>query len=340
MTLKEAIKILNLVLNEDWVEINKKYDADDLSNALETCYHSKQKKIITQTIDKIIDVHTLHGGILLMKAMMLIDESRDQDAIHLLTLVPSDDKEYLLSIELIGVIFVNNYQFKKGIQTFSVLLTQEMPPERKAYLHYQRAICFQYEQDFISAFYDSIAAAELYDEENDFFKETLLNLQLCIQNDKIMEIKDQISFFESFCDKINAKKLMNGPLLCATEIALLKNNSTKVKILKEIIIENQLEENELLKRIKKIVKFLGYAEKLLQINDKIKSVNKPYLNHYLNTRINKQQFNKAENKVYDYANKVQPDSDQIEKIKREMKKISEDDFLHFEKMLEVNFLIN
>ncbi len=89
MKLKEALQILNQITNEESIEINKKYDADDLSLALETCYHSNRKKIIKQTIEKILDVHTLHGGILLMKAMMLLDDSRDQDAIHLLTLVPT-----------------------------------------------------------------------------------------------------------------------------------------------------------------------------------------------------------------------------------------------------------
>ena len=338
MKLKEAVQILNQVANEEWVIINKKYNADDLSQALETCYHSNLNKIIKQTIDKIIDVHTLHGGILLMKAMMLIDDSRDQDAIHLLTLVPSDDKEFLFCIELIGLIFVNNYKFKKGIQTFNVLLTQEIPPERKAFLHHQRAICFQYEQDFVSAFHDCITAAELNDEENDFYKEALLNLQLCIQNDRIMEIKDQITFFESFCDKFNAKKLMNGPLLCATEIALLKNNHTKVKGLKKIIIENELEENELLKRINKIIKFLKYTENFNQINNTINSINKPSLNHSLNNKLNKQQFKKAEDEVFKYINKVEPYKIQLEEIKTKMRKINEDDFLHFEKMVEVNFL--
>ena len=102
MKLTEATQILTNVDNKTWEELEELYSIDYISNALEICYNSKRKKIVTQTIDKIISRYTLHGSFLLIKAMLLIDESRFQDAINLLTLVPSDDKEFLFCIELIG----------------------------------------------------------------------------------------------------------------------------------------------------------------------------------------------------------------------------------------------
>lgn len=341
MTLKQAVEILNYVSKEDWEKINQIYNVNDLSNALEVCYNGKRKKIISKTIDKIIDVYTLNGTILLTKAMMLIDESREQDAIHLLTLVPYDDKEFLFCIELIGMIYVNNFQFKKGIQTFSFLLTQELPEDRMAYIHQKRAICFQYEQDFISAFRDSISAIELYCEENEFYKEALLNLQLCIQNDQVLTIKEQIAFLESFCDKILEENLMYGPFLVAIEIAFLKKNSVKINQLKEKLEVSQFNENEILKkRIKKIMTFLKYIEKFIDLSKRISAEPMASFNHYLNPKISRQNFYKAERRLDDHISITKPIKDELNLTKNKMIKMNEEDFLHFEKMLNVNFLTN
>ena len=339
MKLTEATQILTNVDNKTWEELEELYSIDYISNALEICYNSKRKKIVTKTIDKIISRYTLHGSVLLIKAMLLIDESRFQDAINLLTLVPSDDKEFLFCIELIGLIFVNNYQFQKGIQTFSVLLTQDIPNERKAYLHYQRAICFQYEQKFVSAFHDCISAAELFDEENDFYKDALLNMHLCIEFDMMLEIKDQILYFEKFCEKLIKNKLFYGPILFALEVAMLKNKEIKIGELYDVIIKNEFDEKALiLKRHKKIIKFLNQSKKYILADNNIKSFIKPTFNHYLNSKIRTKEFYRAEDKVYTYINKIKPYNDEKEIIKIKLMKINKDDFLYFERMLEVNFL--
>lgn len=339
MNLAEATQILNYVDKKTWNEINQLYSIDDISDALEICYNSRRKKIVLKTIDKVISEYTLHGSVLLIKAMLLIDETRFQDAIHLLTLVPSDDKEFLFCIELIGLIFVNNFQFQKGIQTFSVLLTQEIPDERKAYIHYQRAVCFQYEQKFVSALHDCITAAELYEDEDDFYKDALLNLQLCIENEMVLEVKDLVLFFEKFCSNVLKNKIFYGPILFLLEVSLLKNNFEILPEINKILENYEFDQKKgIQKRLKQVTKFLKLSTKYISIDDKIKSFSKPSFNHYLNHKIRGREFYRAEDRVYCYINKIKPFKDQMEDIKIKLLKLNEIDFRYFEKMQEVNFL--
>lgn len=222
MEIEEARKILIQVIEWENEKIIKRYDAEELGYALDICFAASEQEVVTNVIDKIVDIYPLHGRIIRIKALMLAKEKRDQDAIHLLSMVGHDD-EYLFScIELIGVIFINNYQFKKGIQTFNGLLKKIENADAKAFILHYRAICYQYLGDYVSAFNDSVnAAIQLFHEDN-LFKEICMNMNLCILNGKVGKINEALKSFEISCLKINEEYCCYGSNHFLLELSFLR----------------------------------------------------------------------------------------------------------------------
>jgi tetratricopeptide (TPR) repeat protein len=182
----QAENLLKQLETVDEGTLREKMDPSDLGLALDLCFVRGNKQVVADMIDKVINVYPLDGRILRVKALLLAKEGKSQDAIYLLSMVPSRDPYFLSCVELIGVVFANEYQFNKAIETFSSLLTQEMEEGSRAFVVYQRAVCYQYQSDFNAAFEDCKEACELFFYDPNFFKEALVNFRLlCINGDYV-----------------------------------------------------------------------------------------------------------------------------------------------------------
>jgi hypothetical protein len=327
MEIEEARKILIQVIEWENEKIIKRYDAEELGYALDICFAASEQEVVTNVIDKIVDIYPLHGRIIRIKALMLAKEKRDQDAIHLLSMV-GDDDDYLFScIELIGVIFTNNYQFKKGIQTFNVLLNKIENADAKAFILHYRAICYQYLGDYVSAFNDSVnAAIQLFHEDN-LFKEICLNMNLCILNGKAGEIKEALKSFEISCLQINEEYCSFGANHFLLELSFLRGDlsSSKKYLLecKEYCTERAL---DLQVRMDQMDGFFILLDDYKQIQSALDKIANP--------KKTRQFLSKKQN---DYTVKIKPEAmkllrleaaykKQLCELESKLREISDDDF--------------
>ena len=224
MNQTEAITILNWVNKNPITDISNNYNVLELHEALQLCYVGNQKKLVRDTIDKIIEIHTIDGRIIQMKALMLIDDQKYNDAINLLSLVPHDDNQFLSCVELIGMVFLNTYQFQKGIDTFSAILALSTNEINNAYLYYNRSICYQYLSKYEEALKDNIYSITNFIDDFEFYKEAIFNLHRMVIEEIAVKNKLLILEMEKICTKIIDEYFIDGAYLFLIELAFLRTD--------------------------------------------------------------------------------------------------------------------
>lgn len=331
MELDEATAILKDLQNKSISEIAKKYSENELADALNICY-SKDRSLVNESIDKAIEVYTLCGRILTIKALLLLSEKREQDALNLLSLVPHDDEYFLSCLELIGMIFMNNYQFERGIQTFDAILTQADSPKNQSFVYQQRSICNQYLGNFTEALTDSMKAAQLFYVEEEFFKEVLMNLRLCITNKSLSEIKVSVKEFEKFCYETMEEYYVYGPYLFLMELEFLRRNYPKTAELYTDFGESELNDfvKEFESRFEEMKTFSVLLEKFDEVKTKIDAIPKPREPNSIRSGKPVITMSDFETAVTKYVDQKELFQKELDKIKKKLCKLNQEDFDIFE----------
>lgn len=244
MELEKAKQIIEEVCKLTEIEVKTKFQVDDIGLALDVCFASRESQLIEKSIDKVISIFPLNGRIIIIKALILANSQRSQDAILLLSLCPNSDDQFLSCVDLIGVIFMNNQQFERGIQTFTALLTQIDNDKHAAYIYNQRAICNQYLGDYLEALNDCIKAAEKNCLVDRFFSELNLNFRLCLSNGLIHEAIEKIKQFETFCIQRIEEYYIFGPFLFLIELAYFRKDMLRVNLLFDDYKQSELNDIE------------------------------------------------------------------------------------------------
>lgn len=233
MEVKEGIEIIEKVQELDEAAIQITYDPLTLGKALDYCFAYGRISLAEETIDKVINVYPLEGIILRVKALLLAKRNRSQDAIYLLSLVPHTDNYFLSCVELIGVIFMNNQQFQKGIETFSVLLTQALDPEIKGFVLHQRGICYQYLEQHVEAFMDFKEACLHFYHREAFFKEALVSFKWSVNEGKFWKIKNETQEFVESLKQIVSEYYTYGAYIFSAEWFYFNGDLAQVEWLLE-----------------------------------------------------------------------------------------------------------
>ena len=258
MELEKAKQIIVEVSKLSEEKIKKNFQVDEIGLALDVCFANQESQLIEYSIDKVISIFPLNGRIIIIKALLLAKAQRSQDAIALLSLCPNEDEEFLSCVDLIGVIFMNNQQFERGIQTFTALLTQIDNDKHAAYVYNQRSICNQYLGDYLQALNDCVKAAEKNSLVDSFFSELNLNFRLCLSNGLINEAIEIIKKFETFCIQKIEEYYIYGPFLFLIELAYYRKDILKVNELFDDYKESELDDiEEMSTRVEEIKDFLA-----------------------------------------------------------------------------------
>jgi tetratricopeptide (TPR) repeat protein len=274
MELEKAKQIIFEVSKLSEEQVKKNFQVDEIGLALDVCFANRESQLIENSIDKVISVYPLNGRIIIIKALMLAKAQRSQDAIALLSLCPNEDEQFLSCVDLIGVIFMNNQQFERGIQTFTALLTQIDNDKHAAYVYNQRSICNQYLGDYLQALNDCVNAAEKNSLVDTFFSELNLNFRLCLLNGLIIEAIEIIKKFENFCIQKIEEYYIYGPFLFLIELAYYRKDILKVKELFEDYKESELDDiEEMSNRVEEIKAFLTLMNEYDQIENDQKKRN-------------------------------------------------------------------
>ncbi|MFY7667939.1 MAG: tetratricopeptide repeat protein [Crocinitomicaceae bacterium] len=244
MELEQAKQIVAEISKLTEEQIKKNFQVNEIGLALDVCFANRESQLIENSIDKAISIYPLNGRIIIIKALLLAKAQRSQDAISLLSLCPNEDEQFLSCVDLIGVIFMNNHQFERGIQTFTALLTQIDSDKHAAYIYNQRAICNQYLGDYLQALNDCIKAAEKNSLVDSFFSELNLNFRLCLSNGLIHEAIEKMKQFETFCLQSIEEYYVYGPFIFLIEMSYYRKDILRVNELFDDYKESELDDIE------------------------------------------------------------------------------------------------
>ena len=335
MEVGEINEFLSFISENDENAIKIKYDADELGYALDAACVNGKRSEVKGLIDKAINCYPTHGRIIRVKALMLLEDKRNQDAINLLSLVPGDDNYLLSCIELIGLIFMNSYQFQKAIDTYTLVLLKVEDKDIQAFIYYQRSICYQYLKNYAAALSDLNIAIKYLPFDEQFYREIPLNFQLLLGGEPNDKTKQLIEDTKTICLDIIKEYDMEGAYIVLAEIELLKLNIEAAKKYAKYIFEIYPEDKFiklLLERIADLTKFKKRTEKYLTLKKELDSIPEPII---------KRNFNKhgfpnepadeaiRSRKIYD--EKTLPIREKMEKLKVKMKKSNEIDYEIFMK---------
>lgn len=292
MELEQAKQIIAEISKLTEEQIKKNFQVDEIGLALDICFANRESQLIKNAIDKAISIYPLNGQIIIIKALLLAKAQRSQDAISLLSLCPNEDEQFLSCVDLIGVIYMNNHQFERGIQTFTALLTQIDNDKHAAYIYNQRAICNQYLGDYLEALNDCIKAAEKNCLVDSFFSELNLNFRLCLSNGLIHEAIEKIKQFETFCIQRIEEYYIYGPFLFLIELAYYRRDMLRVNELFDDYKESELDDiEEMSIRVEEIKDYLAILKEYYESEEdqkkrnrlkrKLKSLNEEEFNIFL-----------------------------------------------------------
>ncbi|MBM3164025.1 MAG: hypothetical protein FJZ80_01070 [Bacteroidetes bacterium] len=332
----QAENLLRQVESISEASLREKFDPSDLGLALDLCFTRGNQQMVANLIDKVINVYPLDGRILRVKALLLAKGGKAQDAIYLLSMVPPRDPYFLSCVELIGVVFANENQFNKAIETFSVLLTQEMEEGSRAFVLYQRAVCFQYQSDFKAAFEDCKEACELFFYDPDFFKEALFNFRLLWVNGDYVQCKEARNSMDdlvSFSEGVTEEFYAFGAYWLLMEWSMVaRQPELALSYVQEYEAAEQVDEfRELQDRFLALKTFLQYYEKYLSLKACIQSVQKP--TGPLTGRkpgAGVKGMSRYESEMEDYFRKIAPWKDDFERIKSQLNEQFESEFNFYE----------
>lgn len=316
--------------------LRDKFDPSDLGLALDLCLAKGNAQLAADLIDKVINVYPLDGRILRVKAVLLAKEGKSQDAIYLLSMVPPRDPYFLSCVELMGVVFANEYQFSKAIQTFDVLLTQEMEEGSRAFVVYQRAICYHYQSDFKAAFEDCKEACELFFHDPDFFKEALVNFRLLFLNGDYSqreEVRNSMDDLVGFSKGVAEEFYALGAYWLLMEWSMYtRQPELALSYVQDYEAADQADEfRELQDRFLALKTFLQYYEAYLSLKACIQSVQKP--TGPLTGRKpgeGVKGMSRYESEMEDYFRKIAPWKGDFDRLKSQLNEQFESEFNFYE----------
>jgi tetratricopeptide (TPR) repeat protein len=251
-------------------------------------------------------------------------------------MVPSQDPYFLSCVELIGVVFANEYQFNKAIQTFNVLLTQEMEEGCRAYVLHQRAICYHFQRDFKAAFEDCKDACELFFHNPNFFKEALYNFRLLwISGDYLQRkvahnsMDDLVRFSEGVKEEFYAL----GAYWLLMEWSMYKRQpDLALSYIQDYEAAEQADEfRELNQRFSELNTFLQCYQEYLSLEACIKTIHKPFGPLSGRTpREGVKSMSKYESEMEDYFRKIAPWKGDFDRLKSQLVEQFESEFNFYE----------
>lgn len=336
MEIEDATVILSFVLQQNEPNIKKTYDVEQIGLALDVAFVNGSKDLVKSVVDKVVNMYPSYGRILRIKAILLAENDRAQDAIYLLSLVAGDDPYLLSCVELIGVIYVNGYHFEKALTTYNVLLTQVEDEDNKAVIYEQRALCYLYLKQNEAAILDLIAAIEIMPYWDEFYNEIPLNLKYLLSEKPRSEVQHLIVSLEKMCYDAIDICINYGPYFVLAHLALLDLNVADAERFITYLSDEDLNEPAIVNLKEHVLKMHAFKKLVnnhmaLEDNIKIfpKVANRPYYkNGYLAEPPD-------DHPPVIYRKKIKPYRDQQRAIEIEMEELSELDYLIFKKQNEL-----